>query len=338
MTGERVPYAIWKATLNGADLTSKIDPLLVSISISEKRGDEADQLDMVIIDRDGMVEIPKSGARIAVAMGWRQGVGVPLGLVHKGSFKVDEASFRGPPDLITIRARSADFTDSFRVRRERSFVDKTVGQIIGEIAIGNDLGAIVEATLAEKLVPALGHGAKSDAALLAALGRRFDAAATVKEGTLIFAPIGKGKTAKGTKMPAELIVRSQTDTIDYSRVERDSYDGVEATWHDKETGTRKKATLGGSGEGKPKRIRKVFANEADARQAAEAEHSRTGRAKAKATVKLAYGRPDLIPERPIILRGWKPEIDARSWIVAECTHTMDGQGGLQTTLQLEALR
>lgn len=337
MTGFTMPRAGWKVTLDGRDITAGIDPQNLSVSIGEKRGGEADQLDIVIQDREGKVAIPPAGRTLRISMGWLQGGDLPIGLIDKGSFKVDEARFSGPPDILTIRARSADFTDAFRVRRSRSFVGKTVGEVIRAIAGDNGLKASVDSGLSGKTIPALGHGAKSDAALLAALGRRFDAAATVKAGTLIFAPIGKGKTASGKALPTETITRQQTVSIDYARVERDAYDGTEAVWHDKATGTHKTVQAGHKGTGKAKRIRKVHHSEADAKQAAEAEATRADRRKAEATLTLAYGRPDITPERPIALAGFKPEIDARKWVVAEATHRMDGQGGLMTDLKLEAL-
>lgn len=50
---------------------------------------------------------------------------------------------------------------------------------------------------------------------------------------------------------------------------------------------------------------------------------------------LAYGRPDITPERPITLTGFKAEINAQSWIVLEASHTIDGNGGSLTRLSLE---
>lgn len=333
----RMPIAAWRVTLDGEDLTARMAPRLISLTIAEKRGDEADQLDIVLHDADGLLEIPKSGARLRVALGWKQGTGLPKGLIDKGEFKVDEASFSGPPDIVTIRARSADLTDSFRIRKERSFVGKTVKAIVGAIAGDNGLTPKIDSTLGTKVIPALGAGAKSDAALLRALGKRFDAVSTVKAGVLIFAPIGKGATSGGTQLPTETLDRKPTERIEYSRVERDQHDGVEATWHDKATGTRKTLKSGHSGQGKAKRIRKTHASEIDARQAAEAENGRMNRAKAKASYTLAYGRPDIFPERPVILTGVKAEIRNHKWIVAECNHSMDGSGGLRTTLALEAI-
>lgn len=333
-----LPFATWAVTLDGTDLTAKINPRLLSATISQKREDEADQLDIVVDDSDGAFAIPTPGKLLKLAMGWARGTGLPQGMIAMGTFKVDEAKWGGPPDRITIRARSADFTDAFRVRKERGFVGKTVSEVLGAIAADNGLTTAIDAALGAKAIPALGHGAKSDAALLKALGKRFDAVATVKNGSLIFSPIGSGKAPSGGALPGETIDRAATGSVEYERVERENYGGVVAVWHDKASGERKQVQAGGSSaaEAKPKRIRKVFANEADARQHAEAEHTRISRTKAKVSIDLAYGRPDLYPERPITLTGFKPEIDAREWIVAEASHTLDGSGGLKSKLTLEA--
>lgn len=337
MTGFVMPRAKWRVTLDGRDLTAEMDPRLISLSISEKRGGEADQIDILLSDADGLLEIPKEGAKLSVELGWAQGTGLPTGLIDKGQFRIDEPGWSGPPDVVTLRGRSADFTDAFRVRRERSFVGKMVKQVVSAIASDNGLSPSIDAGLGARAIPALGFSAKSDAALLAELGRRFDAAATVKAGTLIFAPIGAGKTASGKSLPTFAISRGDTaGRAEYRRIQREAYDGAEAAWHDKGSAERKTVKAGGSGKGKPKRLRKVYASEADAKQAAEAEASRGKRAVATIMIDMAYGRPDIFPECPVSLSGFKAEINAAKWIVAECTHSMDGAGALVTNLKLEA--
>ncbi|MDC7675393.1 contractile injection system protein, VgrG/Pvc8 family [Asticcacaulis machinosus] len=334
---KRMPKATWRITLDGRDLTDKLRPLLISLTLTEKRGEEADELELIIDDKNGTVEIPPAGKKLKVEMGWQQGQGLPIGLVDKGEFKVDEAEWEADPDKIIIRARSADFTDSYRVRRERSFVNTTVGHIVETIASENGLTAHIDPNLKSKSVPALGSGAKSDSARIMELGKRFDAVATVKMGKLIFAPIGKGQTAGGTSLPVETIDRSQCGLgARYGRAERDTYNGVEAQYHDKATGTKMTVVAGGgNGDGKPKRLRRTFASEASARQAAEAEHKRVVRSKAKMSLPLALGRPDLTPERPLKLTGYKTEINDHDWLIAEASHSMDGRGGLMTRLSLE---
>ena len=331
-----LPKAAWKVTLDGKDLTDKLKPRLISLTLTEKRGNEADELEIKIDDRDGTVIMPKKGVVLQVSLGWERGTGLPIGLADKGTFKVDERSLSGPPDIITIRARSADFTDTFKVRKQRSFVGKTVKTILSAVAADNGLKLSIDATLGAKVIPALGHTAKSDAALIKLLGKRFDAVATVKSGTLIFSPVGKGASPGGKAIPTETIDRSQTSPgFNFSEPDRGTYDGVEAKWHNKATNQQETIVVGGSAEPKAKRLRKVYSTEADARHAAEAELGRMERGKATMSFAMALGRPDIFPDRPIKLTGWKAEINAINWLVIETVHTMDGNGGLTGRLELE---
>jgi hypothetical protein len=347
--------ADFRVTLDGQDLglsrpnsstavslTGKIAPRLLSLTLTERRGGEADQLDIVIHDHDGKMAIPKKGAVLRVSLGWKGGAGVRAGLVDKGSFKVDEREWGGPPDTITIRARSADFTAGYRIRKERSHRDTTLGKVIGEIASANGLTARVAPELASIEVPVLGQDERSDMALVRALGRKHDAVATVKGGKLIFAPIGKGETATGKPIPSIEIVRGHGDQWLWREVEREQYDGAEARWHDQDAAKRKTERAGavagasaGGVEKKPKRLRKVFASQADAKAAAEAEAKRIARGSAELDYTFALGRPDIYPDRPATVRGFKPEVDRQKWLVAEATHTLDANG-LGTKVKLEA--
>ena len=63
--------------------------------------------------------------------------------------------------------------------------------------------------------------------------------------------------------------------------------------------------------------------------------ARIRRGLAEFSLTLATGRPDLYPETPISVRGFKAEIDAESWLIAEVAHRLDG-GGYTCSLKLEA--
>jgi phage protein D len=257
-------------------------------------------------------------------------------LVDKGRFKFDEVSWQGPPDVLTIRARSADLTDAFRIRRERKWKATTVGGVLQQIARDNGLQANVAPELAGKPVKVLAQDQRSDAAMLRFLGRRHDAVATVKAGRLIFSPIGKGTTASGRRLPAFSITRQSGDSYSWQRAARESeFAGVEARWHDQEKGERKTVKVDGEGKGKPKRLRRTFHSEDDAQAAAEAESKRVKRAAATFDLTLAYGDAELYPEQKGAVAGFKPSIDATTWLVAEVSHTLDASGGFRTKLQLE---
>ncbi|MBN0602767.1 phage late control D family protein, partial [Pseudomonas aeruginosa] len=83
---------------------------------------------------DGQIVLPRRGAVITLALGWK---GQPL--FPKGSFTVDEIEHAGAPDRLTIRARSADFRETLNTRREKSWHQTTVGDVVKEIAARHNL-------------------------------------------------------------------------------------------------------------------------------------------------------------------------------------------------------
>lgn len=344
--------AAFKVILDGldlgepeTDLSGMIGPRLISLSITEKRGGDADQLDLVLHDHDGQMELPREGATLRVSLGWKKGKDVTPGMVDKGSFKVDEVEYSGSPDLITIRARSADFSSAYRVRRERSHRNTTIGALVRKVAGENKLQAHISPELASIAVPVLAQDQKSDMAMIRQLGRRHDAVATVKAGRLIFSRIGSGATATGLTIPVGTIKRGDGDAFTYKRVERSQYAGTEARWHDKDKAKRKTVRVAAGagaqdhgskrrGDRKTKRLKRVYHSEAAARHAAQAANGRTARRAAEFEFTLALGRPDLYPERSLRVSGFKPEIDGQAWLIAEVTHTLD-ENGLGTKLKLE---
>lgn len=321
------PKAAFRLELDGKDLTDRVRPRLISLSLSEKRGDEADQLDVVLNDGDGKLAMPKKGAVLSLQLGW-QGEA----LIDKGHFKVDEIEHSGTPDHITLRARSADFTAALRIRRERTWKNKTLGQILAEIAGPAGLQLRIDPALKAKSVAVLAQSRESDLALLKRLGARYDAVATIKAGRLLFNPKGKGSTASGAALPTFEIVRRDGDGHSYRSADREGYTGVTANWHDVHGATRHKVTAGK--DTNAKRIRKVFHSEAEAKAAADGEHSRLERQKHTLSFRLALGRPDLYPERKGRVKGIKNEIDAVTWLIAEARHEL-GDGGLVTSIELE---
>jgi len=323
----------YRLSVDGKDITPTVAARLVSLKIEEKRDGSADQLDLVLDDSDGKLAIPREGAIVSVRLGWKQGSGVTTGLVDKGRFKVDEANHSGPPDRVTIRARSADMTGDYRVRRERSWTDTTLGGVLDELAGANGLQPNIDPDLRAIAIPALASHEKSDMALIRELGRRYDAVATVKAGKLIFAAKGKGQTAGGQTIPAMAIGRVAGDGHSYRRLERGKYGGAEARWQDTDAGARKTVSAGG-GTGKKKRLRRVFASERAAKEAASAEARRIARGAAELDLSLALGNATLYPDRPVTVSGFKPEIDAHRWLVSEVSHELDKKG-FRTRLKLE---
>lgn len=317
----------WRVRMDGRDLTSRLAPRLIELSLTEQRGEEADQLELTLHDHDGAVALPARGVLLSVALGWEG-----FGLIDKGLFKVDEVEHSGAPDVISIRARSADMAAGLRVKRDRSFDATTVGAIVSTIAGDHGLIPRVASALDRRAVDHLDQAGESDLNLLTRLGKRFDAVATVKNGHLLFLPMGAAQTSGGQALARLTLSRRSGDGHRFSQVDRDTYTGIEAAWQDTAGGEQRLVQVG-EGDNR-KRLRTVYASEAEAREAADSELGRVKRGAAALSLRLAYGRPEIEPETPVTVRGFKPEIDGTDWRVTKATHRM-GSGGLGTELEME---
>ncbi|WP_019517255.1 contractile injection system protein, VgrG/Pvc8 family [Sphingomonas sp. Mn802worker] len=307
-------------------------PRLVSLGITEKRGEEADQLDLVIDDSDGTVALPPTGAKIHVWLGWKQGSDVTAGLVDKGWFIVDEVNHGGPPDVITVRARAADFTSDLKTRREKAWHGTTLGAIVAEIAQAHGLTPRCAPSLAAVAITTKAQNRESDLAFLRRLGRERGAVAKILRGVLILSPIGAATTPTGKTLATVTIARRDSDTHQFSRQKREDVPGVKATWHDRKEGKRQHFV---AGEVKgAKTLTKVFATEEEAQTAANAAKARAGREPVSLSLTLALGRADLHPETKAKVSGYKPAIDAIGWLVTEVAHSV-GERGFTTQIKLE---
>lgn len=332
MTVSNIPD--YRVTLDGEDMTSKLRPRLVSLGITTKRGDEADQLDIVLDDTDGQLALPKPGAVLQVELGWLQGSGVRPGLVSMGSFQVDEVEHGGPPDLVTIRGRSADFTSDLQKRREQSWHDTTLGAVVGEVASRNGLAARCADDLADIALDTVAQSRESDMALMRRLGREHDAVATIKRGTLILAPVGSAKAAGGAALPRFTLDRSKGDRHSFRIEKREEAEGVTASWHDRDAAERKSVTVGKSTGAR--QLSHVYSSESHAKRAAKAKLAHAKRQPLSLTLALALGRADLYPDKKGSVTGFKGDIDAVDWLIAEVTHSVSDRG-FTTALKMESV-
>jgi phage protein D len=328
-----IPIPDCRVTVDGNDITDRLRPRLVSISLVEKREGEADQLTIVIDDSDGRTPFPPTGGKITLQLGWKQGDGVRVGLVDKGAFVIDEIGHSGPPDIVTLTAHAADFTGKMKQRRDASWHATTLGALVKEIAGRHQLKSRCAPKLAGITVQAKAQSRKSDLAFLRQLGREHDAVATIKAGTLILSPIGAGTTATGAALPTVMIARTKGDAHQFRIAKREEVTGVTAAWHDRKRAKKQDVTVGDKDGAK--RLQRTYASEAEAKRAASAARTRANRLPKSLDLTLAFGRADLFPDCKVTASGYKAEIDAVSWLIAEVTHNFTKDRGFTTGLKLE---
>lgn len=235
-------------TIEGKDVTTALDARLMSLTLTDNRGFEADQLDLELDDADGQIVLPRRGAVIQLALGWK---GQPL--FPKGAFTVDEIEHSGAPDRLTIRARSADFRETLNTRREKSWHQTTVGDVVKEIAARHDLKMALGKDLTDKALDHMDQTNESDASFLMKLARQYGAIASVKDGNLLFIRQGQGRTASGKPLPVITIERKAGDGHRFTLADRGAYTGVIASWlHTREPKKKKQPRLSAAGRKPPR--------------------------------------------------------------------------------------
>ena len=323
------PVPAFRLAVDGLDIAQIISPRLMSLELTDNRGVEADQLSITLSDHDGLLTIPSKGAVVRLWLGWSD-----TGLVDKGTYTVDETEHSGAPDVLSIRARSADLRKGLKTKRERSWSNTTLGDVLGDIAIGNGLTATISGALDALPILQLDQANESDANLISRLGEEFDAVASVKAGCLLCLPAGGGKTASGMDLPHITLTRADGDQHRYLQADRDSYDGVRAYYYDVNSAKKQEAIAGGGDNLKD--LRHTYSDQQSALRAARAEFRRLQRGSATLSYTLAMGRPDLIPELTYTLQGVKAEIDEIIWYGGNVQHSLTDSGGYTVSLELES--
>ncbi|MCW8966888.1 MAG: contractile injection system protein, VgrG/Pvc8 family [Candidatus Pacearchaeota archaeon] len=317
----------WQLIINGQDVSDRFENRLISISLRDSRGFEADQVDIVVDDSDDTLQLPNVDATLQLKIGWA-GIGRAnknQNLVDKGEFKITEIEHTGAPDTITIRALSADIKSGLLSQKTKAWHDTTLGAIISSIADKHGLKTAIGPQLSTRVIKHLDQTDESDAHLLTRLGVDHDAIATVKNGYLVFIRQSESHTASGTALKPVEISRADGDQHSYRESsKKDQYSGVTARWLDVNTAKVTDEIIGEAGNTKV--LRKTYPDQAGAKAAAEAEWRRIGRAEASMSYTLAVGQAELIPETPISLEGFKKTITDKNWVLAEVSHQISGSG------------
>lgn len=351
-------------TIDGRRFGTQAMSRIISISLTDKRGFEADELTIELDDHDGTLAIPKTGSKITLKLGYKE-----TGLVEKGEYLVSEFTASGSPDRLSITARAADLAEALAEQVEKSWHKQTLYQIIETIAKKHKYEYIISKDYQNQKIEHIDQTNESDASFMSRLAEQYDAIATIKNGKLLFIPAGESQTASGQPILPTTITRASGDSHSFTYSSSNSYQAVRAYYTDKKTGQKKevivnkdnaypnkkttqqtKTVKGKTFKAKKKEndnqkvntdgqkiktLRHLYATESGAWSGARGAFKKIQRGVAEFNITLAVGRPDLYPETPAVVKGFKPEIDAEAWLITEVSHKIDS-GGYTASIQFEA--
>lgn len=195
---------IFTITADRQDITAAIQDRLIALSVTDESGIQSDALEIRLDDRERAIRLPRTGAELILHLGYKNGKLHPVGI-----FTVDELSTEGPPDILIIRARAADFRQSLKEQKARSWENRTLDDIARTIAAEQQLEPVIAEALKAKTITHIDQTDESDLHFLSRLGKEYDAISTIKEGRLLLVPKGQGQTASGKDTPTVAIKPEQ---------------------------------------------------------------------------------------------------------------------------------
>lgn len=301
---------------DGADATAAIADRLLSLEIVDEDGASADSLRLELDDRDGRIAWPDMDAQLEVRLGFSGGA-----MSTMGTYAIEGVSGAGPAMTISIDAKAIDMKSQARGPRTRAWRGKTLADIVKTIAGEAGLKPVVGESIAATTWDYLAQTAESDLHFLTRITRPLDATAKPAGAALIVQRRGEGKTAAGDAITPVALTPFQLTSWRWTLNGRQKYLCIEAPWSDIGAGQERLVVCG---EGEPKRrLRHVYASEAEAKRAAQGELDQGNRDALKISAAIAGFEPALFSGGTVTLSGFRDEL-AGEWQVTRVAHRLQG--------------
>lgn len=315
---------IFKILADSRDVTARIAERLIEMTITDEAGFKSDALTITVDDSDGLLEVPRKGARLEVHLGYQE-----TGLAYMGEYVVDEPELSGPPDKIVFRARGADLRQNLKTSKTRSWDKVTLGDVVQTVAGEHELQAKIADVLSGTYIEHIDQTGESDLHFLTRLAKEYDAIAKPSGKNLLFAPRNQSKTVSGKDLPSLVLAKADVTTYRVVLADRSAIGHVIAYWQDKAKAQRVAVIIGDEAE-PGKALRKTYPTPAEATAAATAELASLQRGKRDLSLTLP-GNPLVIAESPITLSaGWRDGF-AGDYIATRVEHRL-GSGGFTTSI------
>ncbi|MBL6432575.1 MAG: hypothetical protein HPM95_21830, partial [Alphaproteobacteria bacterium] len=236
-------------------------------------------------------------------------------------------------ERLTISGRSADMRSDLKEPVSEHFDDRTVGDLVQELAGRHGLQAVVSPALAGETLPYIARLDQSTLDFGTRIADRFGALFAVKDGKMLLVKRGSGSasglTCRRSPSPSRIVATGASMSIPVPE-----YGLTSAKWYDRATGKTEIETERTGMQGPERRLRHVLPTQAEAKAAAKSEGERLSRATGSGSVTLA-GLPEAQAETDAQLMGFRPEINGR-WRVASVEHSFADT--YTTTIELGAGR
>lgn len=308
----------FRITVDGADITAKINDRLLRLSITDEPGVDSDMIEVEVDNRDKVLQAPRKGAKIRAWLGY-----VETGVELMGEWVVDEVTGEVPPWTLGFMGRAADLRETFKEQKSRHFENTTVGDVVQRIAKDHGLQAAVGSDIASQKIEYFLQSEESDLHFLTRFARRHGAIAKPTNGKLVFVKRGSGKSGSGVGLGSISLRPSDTTKARARLADRPRHAQVEAQWHDRKKAERVPEVIG-SGQGPKMILPHIYPTKDEAKKAAETRSRELSRAEGSLSVEMP-GNTGIFAEMTVKMIDYDDVITG-SWNIARAEHVLDGNG------------
>jgi len=303
-------------TVNGKPVASAFNDRLISVTIVDKEGSTSDTISCDLNDGTPFAQIPKKGDEIGAKLGYLE-----TGVADFGTFIADDPEVRCLPYGMTVNGKGANVRDKAKQRRSRHWDNKTVKQIVEQIAGENGLSPKVDDEVSSHQYKWFAQQDETDLHVVERLAQRHDALFTIKNKSLIFKKKGEG-VGSVLASPANIVAGSCRTVFAH----RHKYKKVKARWQDREEAKLKEVEEDSDSEGDATyTIPESFQDEGEAKKAAKAKAKDLKRETMRTSVTL-YGDPAIRAGAKFVYAGVRPELDGVEFIIESAAHKLSKAG------------
>ena len=325
--------------VNGTDYSDRFSPRFHSLSISKSRKAESDTADIVVDDTDGQLRLPPEKSAIEIRIGRK---GQPMTRRFRGLTDMPKAGIdRSGGRVISIHAKATDMNGEGKVRRQKDFIDTTLGDALSEAAGLAGMSIAVHPSLASLPIAFEAMDGESFYAFGKRMAAELGATFKAELDRAAFVPRNAGQTVKGSPIPMVTIAAGNnlhganlTPLIGRALFKRHK-----AKWFDRETAgwlieeTEAKGDLAARAQASDKVATATRATKAQAKAEADASATNAESEAGKGTIDCE-GDGRLMPEGYVRLEGHRPGCDG-TYVIDSMTEQVDRSSSWTASLSVE---
>ena len=313
---------IFRITADDKDISKLLAQRLISLNISDETGLVSDKTEILLDNRDNILDIPPRGTTLKIYLGYDE---ESLSLI--GSFIVDNISLSSPPSKLRITAKAnysnnRNLSNKIRAPKSKSWHEYNLVSIISEIAAEHKFESLIDEYFNQIYIPHIDQTNESDLSFLVSLSQNYDALIKFINNKLVFARKSRGLSINDKELPTTQIFENQITNWQLDILDRGKFGKVIAKYHDFATGEEKQVSVGND---EPSyEIRFTFIDEQRALQAAKSKLAEFQRGITRLRIAVV-GNSNFSAESKISIPNIR-YLKNKNWIINSVNHELNDQG------------